>query len=79
MLNAVLIISILETGWNVGIFHQLNMILDSYYLNPFNWMLFFGIGLLMYRDPQKAIQSFKGWWGFYAYVAVQYTLASIFT
>ncbi|MFQ9619328.1 MAG: acyltransferase family protein [Waltera sp.] len=63
MLNAVLIISILETGWNVGIFHQLNMILDSYYLNPFNWMLFFGIGLLMYRDPQKAIQSFKGWWG----------------
>lgn len=63
MLNSVLIISILETGWNVGIFHQLNMILDSYYLNPFNWMLFFGIGLLMYRDPQKAIQSFKGWWG----------------
>ena len=63
MLNAVSTISILETGWNVGIFHQLNVILDSYYLNPFNWMLFFGIGLLMCRNPQKAIQSFKGWWG----------------
>lgn len=62
-LNVVSIISMLETGWNVGVFHQLNVILNSYYLNPFNWMLFFGIGLLIQREQQKVVQCFGGRWG----------------
>ena len=63
-LNVISVISMLETGWQFGIFHQLNTVLDSYYLNPFNWMLFFGIGLLIHREPQKIRQIVDNRWGF---------------
>ena len=59
VLNVISVISMLETGWNVGIFHRVNTVLDSYYLNPFNWMLFFGIGLLIRQKAQEAERSIR--------------------
>lgn len=57
--NVISVISMVETGWNVGIFHQVNTVLDRYYLNPFNWMLFFGIGLLIRQKAQEAERSIR--------------------
>lgn len=62
-LNLISILSIVETGWNVGIFHRLNGMLNSYYLNPFNWMIFFGIGILVRRQSQKIVEMFFDWKG----------------
>lgn len=62
-LNLISILSIAETGWNVGIFHRLNEMLNSYYLNPFNWMIFFGIGLLVRRQSEKIVEMFFDWKG----------------
>jgi hypothetical protein len=59
VLNVISVISMLETGWNVGIFHRVNTALDSYYLNPFNWMLFFGTGLLIRQKAQEAERSIR--------------------
>ena len=46
-------------GGYVGIFHRVNTALDSYYLNPFNWMLFFGTGLLIRQKAQEAERSIR--------------------
>lgn len=53
ILNIVSMLSMVQTGWSTGIFYRFNTAVDSYYLNPFNWMLFFGIGLLIHRQKER--------------------------
>lgn len=64
ILNIVSILSMVQTGWSTGIFYLFNTVIDSYYLNPFNWMLFFGIGLWIHsQKEQENIREFRDWQG----------------
>lgn len=44
------VFSIISTGWETGIV-CMNSWTGTYYLNPLNWALFFGVGMLFNRSP----------------------------
>lgn len=51
LLIIISIISIISTGWHIGL-NFVNELTGTFYLNPLNWFAFFGIGILTSRKKK---------------------------
>lgn len=54
-LMAASLLSIVSTGWGFGVY-RLNIVFGTYFLNPLNWALFFGIGMLLRKNKKKLFE-----------------------